>query len=151
MNCETGFLHSIGLRWAPGVYEDPRGARHWVHFRVTDLYAVGSVNPDHDAVMRIGGEAPGGGPILSVGIKCQVRIRLPTTSDRQFGSRAESSASAENGAKWVCSFGSSSFQEAGRKTTPSSGSPVVTKRQSAMISLRPARQSLSCACHYGYR
>jgi hypothetical protein len=23
---------------------------------------------DHDAVMRIGGEAPGGGPILSVGI-----------------------------------------------------------------------------------
>jgi hypothetical protein len=64
------------------------------------LYAVGSVNPDHDAVMRIGGEAPGGGPILSVGIKCQVRIRLPATSDRQFGSRAESSASAENGAKW---------------------------------------------------
>src|SRR5207248_7707327 len=89
MNCETGFLHSIGLRWAPGVYEDPRGARHWVHFRVTDLYAAGSVNPDHDAVMRIGGEAPGGGPILSVGIKCQVRIRLPATSDRQFGSRAE--------------------------------------------------------------
>jgi hypothetical protein len=38
--------------------------------------------------MRIGGEAPGGGPILSVGIKCQVRIRLPATSDRQFGSRA---------------------------------------------------------------
>jgi len=23
------------------------------------------------------GEAPGGGPILSVGIKCQVRIRIP--------------------------------------------------------------------------
>ena len=33
--------------------------------------------------MRIGGEAPGGGPILSVGIKCQVRIRVPATSDRQ--------------------------------------------------------------------
>jgi len=39
--------------------------------------------------MRIGGEAPGGGPILSVGIECQVRIRHPATSDRQFGSRAE--------------------------------------------------------------
>jgi len=51
------------------------------HLRATDLYAVGSVDPDHDAVMRIGGEAPGGGPILSVGIKCQVRIRLPATSD----------------------------------------------------------------------
>jgi hypothetical protein len=33
--------------------------------------------------MRIGGEAPGGGTILSVGIKCQVRIRVPATSDRQ--------------------------------------------------------------------
>jgi hypothetical protein len=52
-----------------------------VHLRATDLYAVGPVDPDHDAVMRIGGEAPGGGPILSVGIKCQVRIRLPATSD----------------------------------------------------------------------
>jgi hypothetical protein len=26
------------------------------------------LDPDHDAVMRIGGKAPGGGPILSVGI-----------------------------------------------------------------------------------
>jgi hypothetical protein len=31
--------------------------------------------------MRIGGETPGGGAILSVGIKCQVRIRRPATSD----------------------------------------------------------------------
>src|SRR5437764_8542969 len=84
---------------------------NWVHFRVTDLYAVGSVNPDHDAVMRIGGEAPGGGPILSVGIKCQVRIRLPTTSDRQFGSRAESSASAENGAKWYARSDQAPFRK----------------------------------------
>ena len=47
------------------------------YLRATDSYAVGSFDPDHDAVMRIGGEAPGGGPILSVGIKGQVRIRLP--------------------------------------------------------------------------
>ena len=59
------------------------------HLRATDLYAVGSFDPDHDAVMRIGGEAPGGGSILSGGIKCQVRIRHPATSDRQLGSRAE--------------------------------------------------------------
>ena len=106
-----------------------------MHLRVTDLYAVGSVNPDHDAVMRIGGEAPGGGPILSVGIKCQVRIRFPATSDRQFGSRAES----QRERRMVLSgmlVPVSSFQNAGRKTTPSSDSPVVTKRQSAMISLR---------------
>jgi hypothetical protein len=45
--------------------------------------------------MRIGGEAPGGGPILSVGLKCHVRIRLPATSDRQFGGPLKGSASAE--------------------------------------------------------
>src|SRR5882762_619535 len=86
-------------------------------------------------VMRIGGEAPGGGPILSVGIKCQVRIRFPATSDRQFGSRAEKPARAPNGAEWYPRSGKP-FQDAGRKTTPSNGSPVVTKRQSAMTSLR---------------
>jgi len=81
-----------------------------VHLRATDLYAVGSVNPDHDAVMRIGGEAPGGGPILSVGIKCQVRIRLPATSDRQFGSRAESQRERRNGAKWYARSGRAPFR-----------------------------------------
>src|SRR5437879_8632663 len=87
--------------------EDPRGARHWGHLRATDLYAVGSFDPDHDAVMRIGvglqptgltrGEAPGGGSILSVGLKCHVRIRLPAPSDRQFGSHA---VKASANAKW---------------------------------------------------
>src|SRR5262249_4407670 len=47
----------------------------------TPMAAVGSFDPDHDAVMRIGGETPGGGALLSVGIKCQVRIRLPAPSD----------------------------------------------------------------------
>ena len=86
MNCETGF-------WSvPVCLLRIRGELAiGVHLRATDLYAVGSFDPDHDAVMRIGvglqptgltrGEAPGGGPILSVGIKCQVRIRLPATSD----------------------------------------------------------------------
>src|SRR5258708_6029035 len=85
--------------------------------------------------MRIGGEAPGGGPILSVGIKCHVRIRLPATSDRQFGSRLKSQRERPNGAEWYARSGKP-FQDAGRKATPSSGSPVVTKRQSAMTSLR---------------
>jgi hypothetical protein len=34
------------------------------------------------------------------------------------------------------------FQDAGRKTTPSNGSPVVTKRQSAMISLRASATTM---------
>jgi hypothetical protein len=36
--------------------------------RATNLYSVGLFGSYHDAVMRIGGKAPGGGPILSVGI-----------------------------------------------------------------------------------
>src|SRR6266481_4816114 len=47
------------------------------HLRATDLYAVGSFDPDHDAVMRIGGEAPGGGPILSVGISAMFEYGFP--------------------------------------------------------------------------
>src|SRR5438132_1532196 len=86
--------------------------------------------------MRIGGEAPGGGPILSVGLKCQGRIRRPATSDRHFGSRAEKPARAPKMVLSGMLVPVSPFQDAGRKTTPSSGSPVVTKRQSAMISLR---------------
>jgi hypothetical protein len=42
---------------------------------------------------------------------------------------------APNGAECSARSGKP-FQDAGRKTTPSKGSPVVTKRQSAMISLR---------------
>jgi hypothetical protein len=74
------------------------------YLRATNLYTAGSWDPDHDAVMRIGGEAPDGGPILSVGIKCQVRIRHPATSDRQFGSHAEKPARAPNGAECDASF-----------------------------------------------
>ena len=83
MNCETGFSHTSCLvGTCKSVCLRIRGELAiGAHLRATDLYAVGSVDPDHDAVMRIGGEAPGGGPILSVGIKCQVRIRLPATSD----------------------------------------------------------------------
>src|ERR1700750_638631 len=94
MNCDRAFCKAPASDGCLSA-EDPRGARHWVHLRVTDLYAVGSFNPDHDAVMRIGGEAPGGGPILSVGIKCQVRIRLPATSDLNSAVGLKASASVE--------------------------------------------------------
>jgi hypothetical protein len=92
MNGERGFLHGsclIGAGLCRSV-AGSEGSSPGAYFRTADLYSVGSFDPDHDAVMRIGGEAPGGGSILSVGIKCQVRIRFPATSDRHFGSRAES-------------------------------------------------------------
>jgi hypothetical protein len=46
--------------------------------------------------MRIGGEAPGGGPILSVGISARFEYGFPPPRIVKFGSRAEkASASAE--------------------------------------------------------
>jgi|SRR6516162_9190752 len=73
MNCEAGFcIASVPDRClSAGVLrirgEFAIGGRS----SATDLYAVGSFDPDHDAIMRIGGEAPGGGPILSVGISAR--------------------------------------------------------------------------------
>ena len=94
MNCETGFSHT-SVCICRSVEGSEGSSPWWTHLRVTDLYAVGSFDPDHDAIMRIGGEAPGGGPILSVGIKCQVRIRLPATSDLNSAVVLKASASAE--------------------------------------------------------
>ena len=108
MTCDRGFLHSFSVWTVPVCLLRIRG-EHAIgaHLCATDLYTVGSFDPDHDAVMRIGvglqptgltrGEVSGGGPILSVGIKCHVRIRLPATSDRQFGSHA---VKASANAKW---------------------------------------------------
>jgi hypothetical protein len=45
--------------------------------RAANLYPVGSFNPDYDAVMRIGGKAPGGGPILTVGIGAMFEYGFP--------------------------------------------------------------------------
>ena len=65
------------------------------HLRATDLYAVGSFDPDHDAVMRIGGEAPGGGPILSVGINAMFEYGFPPPRIVNSAVRRKASASAE--------------------------------------------------------
>ena len=89
------------------------------------------LEPDHDAVMRIGGKAPGGGPILPVGIGA-----MSATGSRHLGSSIGSPErqGARRIGKKMLSPGT--FQPAGRKMTPSDVSPVVTKRQSAISSLR---------------
>ena len=67
---------------------NPRGARHWgaASRRQTCMRQV-RLDPDHDAVMRIGvglqptgltrGEVPGDGPILSVGISAMFEYGFP--------------------------------------------------------------------------
>ena len=71
-------------------------------FVATDLYTVGSFDPDHDAVMRIGGEAQGGGPILSVGISAMFEYGVPPPRIVNSGQSAESQRERR-----VCSYGRS--------------------------------------------
>jgi hypothetical protein len=95
MNCDGAYC--IGSVCAPylSVVRIRGELAMRAHFRATDLYAVGSFDSNHDAVMRIGGEAPGGGPILSGRHQCHVRIRLPATSDLNSAVMLKASASAE--------------------------------------------------------
>ena len=80
MNGETGFWHSFGV-WSVAVCRSVDGSEGSLplgaHLRATDLYAVGSFDPDHDAIMRIGGEAPGGGANLLVGIRASSNHDFP--------------------------------------------------------------------------
>ena len=71
MNSETGFSSKLRRLTAllhvcvmiRGELAIGRGtSRH------TLVFGGSHADPNHDAVMRIGGEAPGGGPILPVGI-----------------------------------------------------------------------------------
>src|SRR3954447_14658917 len=114
MNCDRGFLHNFRVWTVPRVsVEDPRGARHWGASSChTLVYGRTAWILDHDAVMRICGEAPGGGPILLVGIKCHVRIRGPATSDRQFGSPPKSQREHRAG-KRGCSSRAFNLPDAG--------------------------------------
>ena len=69
MNCDRGFLVASRLMVPVCLLRIRGELAIGAHLRATDLYTVGSFDPDHDAVIRIGGEAPGSGSILSVGIK----------------------------------------------------------------------------------
>src|SRR5215210_5678693 len=57
----------------------PSGADH----RATPLYSVGPQGPDHDAVMRIGGEAPGRRAHSRKRCRHHGLLRVTATSDRQ--------------------------------------------------------------------
>ena len=92
------------------------------------------LDPDHDAVVRIGGEVPGGGPFSRSASSAMFEYGFPPPRIVNSAVRRKPSTTP-NGAEWSARSGKP-FQPAGRKTTPSSVSPVVTKRQSAMSSLR---------------
>ena len=63
--------------------------------RHTLVFGGSHADPNHDAVMRIGGEAPGGGPILSVGISAMFEYGFPPPRIVNRQSALNASASAE--------------------------------------------------------
>ena len=100
----------------------PSGADH----RATPLYSVGPRGPDHDAVMRISGEAPGRRAHSRKRCRHHAMLRVTATSDRQ----RRPVRSCSPGSEGLSAF---SFHAA-RKTTPAGTSPVVTMRHSAISS-----------------
>src|SRR3954449_6643730 len=83
---------------------------------------------DHDAAMRIGGEAPKRWTQSPMRRRSHVRGRVTTTSVCR-----PPTAATLVGAETI---GSYLPQAAGRSTTPSSGLPLLTKRQSPINNLR---------------
>ena len=61
----------------------PRGARHWARVARHELVFGRPRRSHHDAVMRIGGKAPRGGPILNRGAKAIVQHRVAAASVRR--------------------------------------------------------------------
>src|SRR5437763_13019152 len=112
MTCDRGFLHSFTVWTVPVCLLRIRGELAiGVHLRATDLYAVGSFDPDHDAVMRIGGEAPGGGPILSVGISARFEYGVPPPRIGNSAVALKTPARASNGTEYYARSGKP-FQDA---------------------------------------
>ena len=74
----------------------------------------------------------GGGPILHSGLEAMGLRRVTATSDRH----RQTLAWAAKLVVLVSFLFDVVAHDAGRKTTPSGTSPVVTRRQSAMSSLR---------------
>ena len=74
--------------------DDRRGARHWVRISHRKL-VFGRFGPDHDAVMRIGGEAPGGGPFSRSASSAMFEYGFPPPRIVNSAVRRKPSTSAE--------------------------------------------------------
>src|SRR3974390_1309030 len=121
--------HADGFEHDDAVDDNQRGARFWARLnRATTLYAVGSKDPNHDAVMRIGSEAPKRRTHSSNRHESQGACRESATSNRHRYPiiRAET----------VRVSSASSTHCAGRQTTPSGTTPCRTNRHRAISSLR---------------
>ena len=104
----------------------PSGADH----RAATLYSVGPCGPDHDAVMRIGGEAPRRRTHSRNRCQHHGLLRVTATSDRH---RMPTKSCSSGSESLSCL---SSPPHAARNTTPAGTSPVVTRRHRAISNFR---------------
>ena len=133
MNSEMGLSSKLRRLTAPSLRNDPRGARHWgassrrtlVFGRSVRILTMMQSCASAAKLRAAGPFSP------SASVPCPLPV--PATSDRQSAVRAERQRERRIGKKMLFP---EAFQPAGRKMTPSNVSPVVTKRQSAMSSLR---------------
>ena len=107
--------------------DDQRGACHRARI-IAPQPCIRQVQrgPDHDAVMRIGGEAPGRRAHSQERCQHHGRLRVSATSDRQ----RRPTISCSSGFR----LSLSAPPHAARKTTPAGTSPVVSIRHSAISS-----------------
>src|SRR6201994_2574601 len=104
MNCDGGFLHSFGVWGACLSVEDPRGARHWAHLRATDLYTVGSFDPDHDAACASAAKLRAAGPFCRSASSAMFEYGIPPPRIVNSAVVLKSSA-RRNGAEWYARSG----------------------------------------------
>src|SRR6202043_2106313 len=135
MTCDRDFLHIFSAWTVPVCLLRIRGELAiGAHLRATDLYTVGRLILTMMQSCASAAKLRAAGPFFRSASSAMFEYGFPPP--RIVNSAVVlKSQRAPNGAEWYARSGKP-FQDAGRKTTPSSGSPVVTKRQSAIISLR---------------
>jgi hypothetical protein len=115
---------------------DPRGARHSARRSRRNIVFGGPTRePDHEAVIGFGGEAPRWRVHSNERFDDHVLARVTTTSDRERSAGQDKSRRACRNLVFALLVGEAD-QAASRNTTPCGTSPVVTMHQSAMSSLR---------------
>ena len=104
MNGERGFLHSFGI-WVPVCPLRIQGELAiGAHLRATDLYTVGSFDPDHDAACASAAKLRAAGPFCRSASSARFEYGIPPP--RIVNSAVVLKASARrNGAEWYARSG----------------------------------------------
>ena len=131
-HCRSALVEGPAWPRLGGMRDDRRGARHRGALVIAPQTCMRStrLGPNHDAAVRIGGEAPGR--------RAHSRRRLcgpcMMSDHRHLGSSSVSRPSNLGGRRnWSFDFSFwAAAHAAGRRTTPSGGCLVVTSRHNAM-------------------